>query len=55
MHRRRIYLEAKANSRQLFLGENGGPLRLSGRRIDQGRQGKYFGNFSFGVNSYLLD
>ena len=32
-HRRRIYLEAKANSRQLFLGENGAPLRLFGSSV----------------------
>ena len=41
MHRRRIYLEAKANSRRLFLGENGGPLRLCSRRIDQDGPGQY--------------
>ena len=52
-HRRRIYLEAKANSRRLFLGENGGPLRLSSRRIDQGGQGQYFSNLCFDVNCSL--
>ena len=52
-HRRRIYLEPKANSRRLFLGENGGPLRLSRRRIDQGGQGQYFSNLCFGVNNSL--
>ena len=52
-HRRRIYLEAKANSRQLFLGENGAPLRLSSRRIDQGGQGQYFSNLCFDVNCSL--
>ena len=52
-HRRRIYLEAKANSCRLFFGENGGPLRLSGRGIDQGGQGQYFSNFCFGVSSSL--
>ena len=36
-HRRRIYIEAKANNRRLFLGENGGPLRLCSRRIDKGQ------------------
>ena len=28
--------ENKANNRRLFLGENGGPLRLCSRRIDKG-------------------
>ena len=47
-HKRRIYLEAKANSRRLFLGDNDGPLRLSSRQIDQGQ---YFSNLCFGVNT----
>ena len=39
-HRRRIYLEAKANIRRLFLGENGRLLRLCCRQIDKGGQGQ---------------
>ena len=38
-HRRIIYAESKANSRRLFWGENGGPLRLCSRRTDQGGPG----------------
>ena len=53
-HRRRIYLEAKANSRRLFFWENGGPLRLSSRQIDQGGQGQYFSILCFGVNSTVV-
>ena len=53
IERRRINLEAQANSHRLFLGENDRPLRLSSRRIDQGGQGQYFSNLCFGIKSSL--
>ena len=40
-HRRRIYLEAKANTCSLFFGEYGGPLRLCSRQIDKVGPGQY--------------
>ena len=33
-HRIRMEIEAKANSRRLFFGKNGGPMRLCSRQID---------------------
>ena len=44
--------EAKANSRRLFWGGNGGPLRLCSRRIDQGGPGQnYSSNICFDEDS----
>ena len=50
-HRRRIYVEAKANSRRWFLGENGGPLRLCSRRIGQGGLDQNKSNICFDEDS----
>ena len=51
-HRRRIYKENKANSRRLFWGGNGGPLRLCSRHIDQGGPGQnYSSNICFDEDS----
>ena len=46
-HRIRIEIEVKANNRRLFLGENGGPLRLCSRRIEKGGPGKCYINMVF--------
>ena len=46
-HRIRMEIEAKANNRRLFFGENGGPLRLCNRRIDKGGPSQCYINMSF--------
>ena len=43
----RMEIEAKANSRRLFLGENGGPLILCSRRILKGGPGQGYIKMSF--------
>ena len=46
-HRIRMEIEAKANNRQNFWGENGGPLILCSRRIDKGGPGQCYIKMSF--------
>ena len=49
-HTIRMEIEAKANNRRLFLGENGGPLILCSRRIDKGGPGQCYIKMSFVSN-----